>query len=102
MDNTYIILGAIVVFGTLVIVAAYLYRESALASGKGEINVLGLFTIKLEGKAQKQADSPTPPPGVRENIVVDESRIDTVEGVEISKNVVADESSITVRERKTT
>jgi hypothetical protein len=62
MDNTYIIVGAVIVFGALIGIAAYLYRESALASGAGEMSVLGLFTIKLEGTAQKEPNKIEPPP----------------------------------------
>ena len=96
------IFGIVFAFAVILILA-YLYRESAIIEGKTEI-AIGPVKFKLGGKAQKAADAPeqpaAPPPGVRENVVVDDSKIDTVEGVEVSKNVVADESSITVRERK--
>ena len=96
------IFGIIFIFAVIVILG-YLYRESAIIEGKTEVGI-GPIKFKLGGKAQKAADAPEKSaessPGVRENVVVDDSKIDTVEGVEVSKNVVADESSITVRERK--
>ena len=96
------ILG-IIFAAAVILILAYLYRESAIIEGKTEIGI-GPIKFKLGGKAQKEAtaleNSATPPPGVRENVVIDDSKIDTVEGVEVSKNLVADESSITVRERK--
>ena len=96
------IFGIVFAFA-VIFVLAYLYRESAIIEGKTEIGI-GPVKFKLGGKAQKEAETPlqpaAPPPGVRENVVVDDSKIDTVEGVEVSENLVADESSITVRERK--
>jgi len=96
------IVGIVFAFA-VILVLAYLYRESAIIEGKTEVGI-GPVKFKLGGKAQKEASVPekptTPLPGVRENVVVDDSKIDTVEGVEVSENLVADESSITVRERK--
>ena len=93
----------IIFVAVVILVIAYLYRESALIEGKTEVG-FGPWKFSLGGKAQKKADEPGTPaastPGVRENVVVDESKIDTVEGVEVSQNIVADQSSITVRERK--
>lgn len=93
----------IVVAAVVILVIAYLYRENAIVEGKTEWGV-GPVKFSLGGKTQKAADAPEKPaaplPGVRENVVVDDSKIDTVEGVEVSENLVADESSITVRERK--
>ncbi len=56
---SYIYAGAVIIFGTLLGLVVYLYREGAIASGKSEIKVLGL-TIKL-GNAQKKQDMPEPP-----------------------------------------
>ncbi len=60
MNNTYIILGAIIVFGGLVGLIAYLYRESAIIQGKSEIGV-GPIKFKLEGQAQREPGQPEPP-----------------------------------------
>lgn len=42
----YVYVGACVVFGTLAGIAAYLYREGAIAQGKSEIS-LGPLKVKL-------------------------------------------------------
>ena len=43
---TYIYIGAVVVFGTLAGIVAYLYREGAIIGGKSEIDI-GPIKIKL-------------------------------------------------------
>ncbi len=59
---TFIYIGAVIVFGTLAGIVAYLYRESALIQGKSAI-VLGPIKIKLTDQAEKE---PTPEPGADE------------------------------------
>ncbi len=52
----YIYVGAFVVFGTLVGIMAYLYRESAIAEGKSEVS-LGPLKIKLGGTQNGEKSS---------------------------------------------
>ncbi len=60
MYNTYIILGAIITFGTLLGIIVYLYRESALLQGKTEIG-LGPIKFKLKKVAPAPGEQTTPP-----------------------------------------
>ena len=53
------IVGIVFVFAVIVILA-YLYRESAIIEGKTEVGI-GPIKFKLGGKAQKQADTPEKP-----------------------------------------
>ena len=53
---TYIYIGGVIVFGTLLGIVAYLYREGAIIQGRTEIG-LGPLKIKLNGK--KRPDSET-------------------------------------------
>ena len=53
------IIGIIFAFAVILILA-YLYRESALIEGKTEIGI-GPVKFKLGGKAQKAADAPEKP-----------------------------------------
>ena len=53
------IVGIIFIFAVIVILA-YLYRESANIEGKTEVGI-GPIKFKLGGKAQKQPDAPEEP-----------------------------------------
>jgi hypothetical protein len=53
------IVGIVFVFAVIIILA-YLYRESAIIEGKTEIGI-GPIKFKLGGKAQKAADTPEQP-----------------------------------------
>lgn len=55
---TFIYIGAVIVFGTLAGIVAYLYRESAIIQGKSEI-ALGPIKIKLNNQARKEATPET-------------------------------------------
>jgi hypothetical protein len=96
-------IAGIVFAAVVILVIAYLYRENALVEGKTEVG-LGPIKFSLGGRTQKKAEAESPeapaapPPGVRENVVVERSQIDTVKGVEVSKNLVAQDSSITVHD----
>ena len=53
------ILG-IIFAAAVILILAYLYRESALIEGKTEVGI-GPIKFKLGGKAQKAADTPEKP-----------------------------------------
>ena len=53
------IFGIVFVFAVILILA-YLYRESAIIEGKTEV-AIGPVKFKLGGKAQKAADAPEKP-----------------------------------------
>ena len=53
------ILG-IIFAAAVILILAYLYRESAIIEGKTEVGI-GPIKFKLGGKAQKQADTPEKP-----------------------------------------
>jgi hypothetical protein len=94
--------AGIVFAAAVIVILAYLYRESAIIEGKAEWGI-GPIKFSLGGRAQKRAEAklpeaPAAPPGVRENVVIERSQIDTVKGVEVSKNLVAEDSSITVHD----
>ena len=58
MNNTYILLGAIIVFGGLIGLIAYLYRESALLQGKSEIGI-GPIRFRLKNVVQDSGEHST-------------------------------------------
>lgn len=76
-----------IVFALVVIlILAYLYRESAIMEGKTEI-AIGPVKFHLGGKApgSDTSENPAaPPPGAGENM--DESKINPVEGVQVNDN----------------
>jgi len=72
------IVGIIFVFAVIVILA-YLYRESAIIEGKTEVGI-GPIKFKLSGKAQKEAEAPEEPaallaPNVEQS-AADEERVE--------------------------
>ena len=72
------IVGIVFVFAVIIILA-YLYRESAIIEGKTEIGI-GPVKFKLGGKAQKAADTPeqpvAPPAPKTEQSATDEERVE--------------------------
>jgi hypothetical protein len=72
------IVGIVFVFAVILILA-YLYRESAIIEGKTEIGI-GPVKFKLGGKAQKAADVPeklvAPPALEIEQSATDEERVE--------------------------
>jgi len=72
------IVGIVFVFAVIVILA-YLYRESAIIEGKTEIGI-GPVKFKLGGKAQKVADTPeqpAEPPALKiEQSATDDERVE--------------------------
>jgi len=72
------IVGIVFVFAVILILA-YLYRESAIIEGKTEIGI-GPIKFKLGGKAQKEADTPeepaAPPAPKIEQSATDEERVE--------------------------
>ena len=68
----------IVFIVAVILILAYLYRESAIIEGKTEIGI-GPVKFKLGGKAQKAADvleNPAAPPAPKiEQSATDEGRI---------------------------
>ena len=69
----------IIFAAAVILILAYLYRESAIIEGKTEIGI-GPVKFKLGGKAQKAEDTlekPTEPPAPKiEQSVSDEGRIE--------------------------
>jgi hypothetical protein len=53
--------AGIVFAAAVIVILAYLYRESAIIEGKAEWGI-GPWKFKLGGKAQKQADAPEEKP----------------------------------------
>ena len=53
-------IGGIVFAFAVIVIRAYLYRESAIIEGKTEVGI-GPVKFKLGGKAQKAADAPDKP-----------------------------------------
>jgi hypothetical protein len=79
-DNMEIVQIIGIIFAAAVIlILAYLYRESAIIEGKTEIGI-GPVKFKLGGKAQKEADTPeqpaAPPAPKIEQSAADEGRIE--------------------------
>jgi hypothetical protein len=69
----------IIFAAAVILILAYLYRESAIIEGKTEISI-GPVKFKLGGKAQKATDTPenpaAPPAPKIEQSATDEGRIE--------------------------
>jgi len=76
--------AGIVFAATVIVILAYLYRESAIVEGKAEWGI-GPIKFKLGGRAQKQAEAPEEKPAEPPTPKIEQSAADLGSTSEISQ-----------------